>query len=185
MQRSWDDGADASLLCGHGVSGGARTARSVSWFEACATFSRICVRRASTLMNNSQFANQSSEEFVNFRFKGLTRLCPEPPVFGLASCVSCPRYPPQLVSFCVKVHQPRCASTFSCLPRVAWHEDTLYVAAADAILMYPYQLGQTQINATPTVLTPLDQGPRAESRRPLSLRIGRLELQRRRTRARG
>jgi glucose/arabinose dehydrogenase len=42
---------------------------------------------------------------------------------------------------------------------VAWHEDTLYVAAADAILAYPYQLGQTQIDAEPTVLTPLPGGP--------------------------
>jgi glucose/arabinose dehydrogenase len=42
---------------------------------------------------------------------------------------------------------------------VAWHEDTLYVAAADAILAYPYQLGQTAIDAEPTVLTPLPGGP--------------------------
>jgi len=42
---------------------------------------------------------------------------------------------------------------------VAWHEDTLYVAAADAILAYPYQLGQTSIEAEPTVLTPLPGGP--------------------------
>jgi len=42
---------------------------------------------------------------------------------------------------------------------VAWHDDTLYVAAADAILAYPYQLGQTRIDAQPTVLTPLPGGP--------------------------
>ena len=42
---------------------------------------------------------------------------------------------------------------------VAWHEGTLYVAAADAILAYPYQLGQTQIDAEPAVLTPLPGGP--------------------------
>lgn len=42
---------------------------------------------------------------------------------------------------------------------VAWHEDTLYVAAADAILAYPYQLGQTTIEAEPTLLTPLPGGP--------------------------
>ncbi|HTV68508.1 MAG TPA: sorbosone dehydrogenase family protein [Rhizobiaceae bacterium] len=42
---------------------------------------------------------------------------------------------------------------------VAWYEDTLYVAAADAILAYPYQLGQAKIDAPPTVLTPLPGGP--------------------------
>jgi glucose/arabinose dehydrogenase len=42
---------------------------------------------------------------------------------------------------------------------VAWYEDTLYVAAADAILSYPYALGQTSIDAQPTVLTPLPGGP--------------------------
>lgn len=42
---------------------------------------------------------------------------------------------------------------------VAWYQDTLYVAAADAILAYPYQLGQTRIDAQPTVLTPLPGGP--------------------------
>ena len=42
---------------------------------------------------------------------------------------------------------------------VAWHEDKLYVAAADAVLAYPYQLGQTQIDAEPTVLAPLPGGP--------------------------
>jgi glucose/arabinose dehydrogenase len=42
---------------------------------------------------------------------------------------------------------------------VAWHDGTLYVAAADAILTYPYQLGQTSIDAAPQVLTPLPGGP--------------------------
>lgn len=42
---------------------------------------------------------------------------------------------------------------------VAWYDDTLYVAAADAILSYPYALGQTVIDAEPTVLTPLPGGP--------------------------
>ena len=42
---------------------------------------------------------------------------------------------------------------------VAWIDDTLYVAAADSILIYPYQLGQTEIAAEPTVLTPLPGGP--------------------------
>lgn len=42
---------------------------------------------------------------------------------------------------------------------VAWHEDTLYVAAADAILAYPYRLGQQEITEEPKVLTPLPGGP--------------------------
>jgi glucose/arabinose dehydrogenase len=42
---------------------------------------------------------------------------------------------------------------------VAWIDDTLYVAAADAILAYPYELGQTEITAEPTILTPLPGGP--------------------------
>ncbi|TWG93361.1 glucose/arabinose dehydrogenase [Mesorhizobium sp. J18] len=42
---------------------------------------------------------------------------------------------------------------------VAWYEGTLYVAAADAILAYPYELGETEIAAEPTVLTPLPGGP--------------------------
>jgi glucose/arabinose dehydrogenase len=42
---------------------------------------------------------------------------------------------------------------------VAWYEGTLYVAAANAILAYPYELGQTEITAEPTVLTPLPGGP--------------------------
>lgn len=42
---------------------------------------------------------------------------------------------------------------------VAWIDGTLYVAAADAILAYPYQLGQNEITEGPTVLTPLPGGP--------------------------
>jgi len=42
---------------------------------------------------------------------------------------------------------------------IAWHDGTLYVAAADAILAYPYQLGQAQITEAPRVLTPLPGGP--------------------------
>lgn len=42
---------------------------------------------------------------------------------------------------------------------VAWYDDMLYVAATDAILAYPYQLGQTSISVQPTVLTPLPGGP--------------------------
>lgn len=42
---------------------------------------------------------------------------------------------------------------------VAWIDNTLYVAAADAILEYPYQLGQTEITSAPRVLTPLPGGP--------------------------
>jgi glucose/arabinose dehydrogenase len=42
---------------------------------------------------------------------------------------------------------------------VAWTEGTLYVAAADAILAYPHELGETQITAEPDVLTPLPGGP--------------------------
>lgn len=42
---------------------------------------------------------------------------------------------------------------------VAWYEDTLYVAAADAVLSYPYALGDTEITAEPTILTPLPGGP--------------------------
>ena len=42
---------------------------------------------------------------------------------------------------------------------VAYADGTLYVAAADAILAYPYELGQTEISAAPRVLTPLPGGP--------------------------
>jgi glucose/arabinose dehydrogenase len=42
---------------------------------------------------------------------------------------------------------------------VAWHEGTLYVAASNAILAYPYELGQAEIAADPRVLTPLPGGP--------------------------
>lgn len=42
---------------------------------------------------------------------------------------------------------------------VAFADGTLYVAATDAILAYPYELGQTAIAAQPRVLTPLPGGP--------------------------
>ncbi|MBJ3785996.1 PQQ-dependent sugar dehydrogenase [Devosia sediminis] len=42
---------------------------------------------------------------------------------------------------------------------VAWHEDTLYVAAADAVISYPYALGDTEITVEPTLLAPLPGGP--------------------------
>lgn len=42
---------------------------------------------------------------------------------------------------------------------VAWIDDTLYVASTEAILAYPYQLGETEISAEPEVLTPLPGGP--------------------------
>jgi glucose/arabinose dehydrogenase len=42
---------------------------------------------------------------------------------------------------------------------VAWIDNTLYVAAADAILAYPYQLGETSITAAPRILAPLPGGP--------------------------
>jgi glucose/arabinose dehydrogenase len=42
---------------------------------------------------------------------------------------------------------------------VAWVDDTLYVAATDAILSYPYALGENQITAEAEVLTPLPGGP--------------------------
>lgn len=42
---------------------------------------------------------------------------------------------------------------------VVWHEDTLYVAAADAILAYPYRLGETAITAPAKELAPLPGGP--------------------------
>lgn len=42
---------------------------------------------------------------------------------------------------------------------VAFADDTLYVAATDAILAYPYRLGQTTITEDPTVLAPLPGGP--------------------------
>lgn len=41
---------------------------------------------------------------------------------------------------------------------VAWHNGRLYVAPADAIQSYPYERGQTEINAEPTLLTPLPGG---------------------------
>ncbi|MGP3698659.1 PQQ-dependent sugar dehydrogenase [Rhodobacter sp. NSM] len=42
---------------------------------------------------------------------------------------------------------------------VAWIDDMLYVAATDAILVYPYTLGQTEMVVEPEVLTPLPGGP--------------------------
>lgn len=42
---------------------------------------------------------------------------------------------------------------------VAWAEDTLYVAVADAILSYPYELGQTELPDEPIELTGLPGGP--------------------------
>lgn len=42
---------------------------------------------------------------------------------------------------------------------LAWIDNTLYVAAADAIVAYPYELGQTEISGEPRVLTPLPGGP--------------------------
>ena len=42
---------------------------------------------------------------------------------------------------------------------VAWVDDTLYVAVADAVLAYTYALGQTEITAQPTTLTTLPGGP--------------------------
>ena len=42
---------------------------------------------------------------------------------------------------------------------IVWADNTLYVAATDAILAYPYKLGETSITAEPKVLTPLPGGP--------------------------
>nr|WP_245415232.1 sorbosone dehydrogenase family protein [Hoeflea marina] len=42
---------------------------------------------------------------------------------------------------------------------VAWIDDTLYVAATDAILAYPYKLGDTEITGEPRELSPLPGGP--------------------------
>ena len=42
---------------------------------------------------------------------------------------------------------------------LAFIDDTLYVAAADAVLAYDYQLGQNEITTPPRVLTPLPGGP--------------------------
>ena len=42
---------------------------------------------------------------------------------------------------------------------VVWHDGTLYVATADAILAYPYQPGELKITAEPRVLSPLPGGP--------------------------
>lgn len=42
---------------------------------------------------------------------------------------------------------------------IAWVDDTLYVAATDAILAYPYRLGETRITAAPRRLAALPAGP--------------------------
>ncbi len=42
---------------------------------------------------------------------------------------------------------------------LAWRDGTLYVAATDAVLAYPYELGATEIDAEPRVVTPLPGGP--------------------------
>ena len=42
---------------------------------------------------------------------------------------------------------------------IAWIDDTLYVAATDGVLAYPYELGQLEITEQPTILTPLPGGP--------------------------
>ncbi|WP_410217949.1 PQQ-dependent sugar dehydrogenase [Paracoccus sp. (in: a-proteobacteria)] len=42
---------------------------------------------------------------------------------------------------------------------LAWIDDTLYVAAADAVLAYPYALGENLITAEPATLAPLPGGP--------------------------
>ena len=42
---------------------------------------------------------------------------------------------------------------------LAFVDDTLYVAAADAVLAYDYELGQNEITTPPQVLTPLPGGP--------------------------
>ncbi|MBS9719386.1 PQQ-dependent sugar dehydrogenase [Tianweitania sp. BSSL-BM11] len=42
---------------------------------------------------------------------------------------------------------------------VAFADNTLYVATTDAILAYPYELGQTEITAEPKLLTALPGGP--------------------------
>lgn len=42
---------------------------------------------------------------------------------------------------------------------LAYADNTLYVAAADAVLAYDYTLGQTEITTPPRVVTPLPGGP--------------------------
>src|SRR5690606_33273009 len=42
---------------------------------------------------------------------------------------------------------------------VAWFDDTLYVAAADTLLAYPYALGTNEITQEPRVMTDLLSGP--------------------------
>ena len=77
---------------------------------------------------------------------------------------------------------------------VAWHDGTLYVAAADAILAYPYQLGRdgdhrgadgADAASRRADQPPLDQGSGAQPGRALSLCLGRLQLERRGARTRG
>lgn len=42
---------------------------------------------------------------------------------------------------------------------LSWVDNTLYVAATDAILAYPYKLGAKEVGGKPQVLTPLPGGP--------------------------
>lgn len=42
---------------------------------------------------------------------------------------------------------------------LAWIDDTLYVAAADAVLAYDYALGANEITGEPRIVTPLPGGP--------------------------
>jgi glucose/arabinose dehydrogenase len=42
---------------------------------------------------------------------------------------------------------------------VAWHDGTLYVAEADEIVAYPYELGATEVGGEPQTITPLPGGP--------------------------
>lgn len=42
---------------------------------------------------------------------------------------------------------------------VAWIDDTLYVAMADGVVAYPYNLGQTEITEAPELVTLLPGGP--------------------------
>lgn len=42
---------------------------------------------------------------------------------------------------------------------LAWYDGMLYVALADAVVTYPYALGETEIAAEPSILTPLPGGP--------------------------
>ncbi len=42
---------------------------------------------------------------------------------------------------------------------VAWHDGALYVAEADEVVAYPYELGATEVGGEPETLTPLPGGP--------------------------